>query len=264
MHRPALTRLLVFAGVALHAATASAQEAVPLPEPDPPAPTPTPYGPSPRPPEPALVADKDAIFKDGAIPNDQVSVLLHASVGADWLRQVPRLSLDAVSPERTIAPQTLPSAGPLAMWRAQAGLDVVVSRRWIVPLFAMAVGAAIGPSDRVVTAADGSFIQMRPWTTGMMTFLGPGAGVRFTNRRWTLSGDVRGVISYVWMRADVVSGGTINGDTISAWVPALRADLQACRRVGPLDHACVYVEARAYETTFFNGGSLGLRWEFGG
>jgi hypothetical protein len=41
-------------------------------------------------------------------------------------------------------------------------------------------------------------------------------------------------------------------------------EVEACRRVGPLDNACLYVETRAWETTSFNGGSAGLRWEFGG
>jgi hypothetical protein len=205
----------------------------------------------------------DGIFAPGSVPNREVDVFVSASLGVDWLRQVPRLSLDEGSSWRGVGGTKLPSAGSLAMWRAQVGLDLALWRRWTVPLVGVAGGAALGPSDRAVTSADGSFVQMRPWTTGIVTLLGPGLGLRFTHKRWTVAGNARVALSYLWMGTNVATGSSVSDVSSSAWVPSVRVDLEACRRIGPLDRACLYVETRAYDATAMNGGSAGVRWEFG-
>jgi hypothetical protein len=177
---------------------------------------------------------------------------------------MPRLTLEQLESDRTIGEQKITSAGSLMMWRAQVGLDLVFSRRWVFALGGFGVGSAVGASNRIVTAADGSPLEMRPWSTGIVTVSGPGVGVRLTKRRWTFAANSRVAVSYMWMGANVVTGRTINEVNLSGWIPSLRVDAELCRRVGPLDHACLYIETRAYDTSAFNGGSAGLRWDFGG
>jgi hypothetical protein len=222
-------------------------EVLPPPTQTPPAP------PVPAPPLPAE-PERDAIFKAGATPMRPVDTRVFASFGADWLRELPRFSHEG---------RELPSSGPLGMWRLQAGIDLVLSRRYVVALGAIGVGGTLGPTDRIMTSTEGSPVALRPWTTGMITLSGPGLGLRITERRWTFAGTARGVLSYLWMDAEIVRG-RIQETTVDRWVPGLRLDFEACRRISPQDNACLFVEARTYDTTLFNGGSVGLRWEFGG
>ncbi len=216
---------------------------------------PTVYFPPPNP---------DLIFNASPVQNKHVQVFTHFGVGVDWIRQMPRLNLEEVDSERFVSEQKITSAGSLMAWRAQLGIDLMFSRRWILGIGGIAVGSAIGPSDRVVTAADGSPVEMHPWTTGIVTLVGPGVGIHLHKRRWTVAASSRVALTHMWMHSTVVTGRTTNDAAVLGWIPSLRLDLAICRRVGPQDNACVYVETRAYDTTSFNGGSAGLRWEFGG
>jgi hypothetical protein len=43
----------------------------------------------------------------------------------------------------------------------------------------------------------------------------------------------------------------------------VRTDVEACRRIDPIERACVFLSPALYEFSAFKGGSAGLRWEFG-
>jgi hypothetical protein len=229
-----------------------------------PAPTMTPPPMATISPFPAPPPDGDIIFNAQPMANRRVVGLWYASLGLEYLRQMPGLSLDSIESERTLPEQRLGSSGPLTTWRAKIGVDLLFSRRWIMNLGGFGVGSAIGPLNRVLLSADGSPVEMRPWSTGVVTISGPGVGFQLTKRRWTFGGNTHVALDYFWMGASVATGRTITDVTVAGWLGSLRLGLQACRRVGPLDNACLFFESRVYDTTSFNGGSVGLRWEFGG
>ena len=171
------------------------------------------------------------------------------------------------SPLRTLPPGTLPSTGSQQFAALTWDTGAAVNGRWMVPVFGIQFGWAVGSSPEVVTALDGSIVHMRPWSSDMFTFLLPGLGVRGKARRWMFEASARPVVSFVWMNAMVASGASgtdlSDGHALFSATFGLRAELEACRRTDPVQRACLIVSPALYEFGPLNGGSIGLRWEVG-
>jgi hypothetical protein len=52
-------------------------------------------------------------------------------------------------------------------------------------------------------------------------------------------------------------------DSVFAVTLGVRADAEVCRRLDPIERACLFVSPALYEFSALNGGSIGLRWEVG-
>jgi hypothetical protein len=212
-----------------------------------------------------------ALSGSGAARADDLQLRLQTSLDVRdvWVRQMPQIQLNSPvdTSLRTLPPGTLPSTGSQQFLAFTWDTAATANDRWLIPLFGLQFGWAIGSSPAVVTSLDGSIVQMRPWSSDLFTVLLPGFGVRIKERRWMIEAAVRGVVSVAWMNITVASGASsqdlTDGQPLFAVGLGLRADLEACRRIDPVQRACVFVSPALYEFSPFNGGSIGLRWEVG-
>jgi hypothetical protein len=186
-----------------------------------------------------------------------------------WLREMPPIDLRSPfdASQRTLPAGTLPSTGSQQFMALTWDTGATVNDRWMLPIFGLQFGWAVGTSPDVVTSLDGTIVHMRPWTSDMLTVLLPGLGVRTKARRWMFEAAVRPVLSFVWMSATAATGTSTSdlgdGHALFAMGGGLRAELEACRRIDPVQRACLLVSPALYEFSSFNGGSIGLRWEVG-
>jgi len=186
-----------------------------------------------------------------------------------WMRALPPIDLHSPYDglPRTVPAGTLPSAGAHQFMAITWDTSLTIDDRWLIPILGIQYGWSVGESPDVVTSLDGTIVHMQTWTTNVLTALLPGAGVRGKVRRWMFSADVRPVASFVWMSAMAAQGTNSSdlGDGHSLFAVGLgvRAELEACRRVDPVQRACLVVSPALYEFSAMNGGSIGLRWEVG-
>jgi hypothetical protein len=186
-----------------------------------------------------------------------------------WVRSMPAMSLRSPleTPLRTLPSGTLPSTGSQQFLSFTWDSGLAVNDRWLLPLIGLQFGWAMGSSSEVVTSLDGSIVHMRSWSAELGSILMPGVGVRAKRRRWMFQADVRPVLSFTWMGADVANGASTEdlsgGKAFYALGFGARAELEACRRLDPVQRACLIVSPALYEFSAFNGGSIGLRWEVG-
>jgi hypothetical protein len=186
-----------------------------------------------------------------------------------WMRAMPALVLRSPyeAPNRTLPAGTLPSTGSQQFMALTWDTGATVNDRWMVPVFGLQFGWAVGTSPEVVTSLDGSIVHMRPWSSDLVTLLLPGFGVRTKARRWMFEASVRPVATFTWMSATVANGaGTsdlADGHSLFSETLGVRAELEACRRIDPVQRACLIVSPSLYEFSPLNGGSIGLRWEVG-
>jgi hypothetical protein len=186
-----------------------------------------------------------------------------------WVREMP--PIDLRSPydmsSRTLPAGTLPSTGSQQFMALTWDTGATVNDRWMLPIFGLQFGWAVGTSPDVVTSLDGTVVHMHPWTSDMVTALLPGIGVRTKARRWMFEVAARPVLTFVWMKATAASGTSTSelgdGNALFAMGGGVRAELEACRRIDPVQRACLLVSPSLYEFSSLNGGSIGLRWEVG-
>jgi len=212
----------------------------------------------------ALLGEKTA----SAYGRNEFNVLV--DVRDYYLHAMPQLDVGPLATPLRNVQGTLPSTGQQQFLGLTVDTLYIKNARWEFPLFGITAATALGSSPRVVTSLDGSIVEMRPWTAGAATFLLPGVGVRANVRRWKLSMSVRAIASVVWLNAVVANGNVgintgdkTDGSTISAATFGARASFELCRRTDPVTRACLFVEPHLYEFGFMNGGSAGLRMEFG-
>lgn len=186
-----------------------------------------------------------------------------------WFRRMPQLSLHSTftTSTRTLSGGSLPSTGAQQFAALNWDCGAAWNGRYVVPAFGFQFGWAAGQSSEVVTALDGSIVHMHPWSAELVTLLLPGFGVRQKARRWMFEAVARPVVSIAFMNAMVASGADQSNlssdDTLFAATLGLRADLEVCRRIDPVERACLVVSPALYEFSSLNGGSIGLRWEVG-
>lgn len=184
-----------------------------------------------------------------------------------YLRAMPKFDLGDPTKitGRSVGTGTLPSTGEQHFLAMGFDTAFVFNQRLQVPLFGLYGAGAIGQSPRVITSVDGTFVTLKPWTSGAITMLFPGIGLRAKARRWSFNATMRPVATFLWMSVAYSSGGALDDGQPAVWAGTFgaRGHIEACRRLDPESRACLFVEPHVYEFGFMNGGSAGLRWEFG-
>ena len=184
-----------------------------------------------------------------------------------WLRSMPTFSMGQTTPigVRTVGDGVLPSTGDQHFLGFGVDTKYIYNQRYEFPIFGLVGGGAIGQSPRVVTSLDGTMVDMKPWTAGAFTFLLPGVGLRFKERRWMFSANVRMAATFVWEQVSFASGRSMDDSPPTLWASTFgaRAHLEVCRRLDASERLCLFIEPHLYEFNAMNGGSAGLRWEIG-
>jgi hypothetical protein len=69
----------------------------------------------------------------------------------------------------------------------------------------------------------------------------------------------------LWMSGAIAAGKDVVGFDSTPMTTGLgvRGELEACRRMDPLNRFCFIVSPHLLEFGVMNGGSIGLRWEIG-
>ncbi len=180
-----------------------------------------------------------------------------------YVRQTPRLTLsDTETAGRTVAGQ-FPSMGPLALAGAAVDTGWIADDRWIIPALGVGLSGAIGSWSRVLASVDGSIAELRPWTTYVVDALLPGIGVRFKERRWMFAALVRTGVSIAGTDGGIASGTEWTDIHAAGMSLLVRAQLEGCRRLDPLERICLVVAPSVYQFGFANAVTAGLRWEIG-
>ena len=91
----------------------------------------------------------------------------------------------------------------------------------------------------------------------------PGLGVRVKSRRWLFEASIEPGLSIFFTNGQIVLGSSTRDWSFGRSTFTLRGDLAACRRLDPMERACVFFAPALYEFGAINGGSVGLRWELG-
>ncbi|MDB4998606.1 MAG: hypothetical protein JWM74_6038 [Myxococcaceae bacterium] len=180
------------------------------------------------------------------------------------LRTTPRFTYHAVENDlRAIGGGKVPSTGAASFLGAALDLGLAVDDRWMLPLLGIGGGVSLGSHARVLTSIDGSMVELRPWTMLEGEVLLPGFGVRFKERRWLFAAALRTGYSFMSMKGTVTNlVGTSDLD-LGASSFALRLPVEACRRIDPMERACLVVTPHLYEFGWATGASVAVRWEWG-
>ncbi|MBV9946510.1 MAG: hypothetical protein JOZ69_06660 [Myxococcales bacterium] len=183
----------------------------------------------------------------------------------EWLPQSPRFSMDEQhTPLRTVAGGDAGTIGETSWLGGYADLGFAISDRWQIPVVGVGVYVPLGSYATTRTVRDGSFLELQPWTAFLVDVPLPGIGMRVKQRRWMFTGSIRTAVVIASVEARVASGADWTSvGRVSATLFALRAEITACRRLDPESRACLWLSPNLYEVGLANGGSLGLRWEWG-
>lgn len=180
------------------------------------------------------------------------------------LLALPRLSFDDGARAATrVASGTYPASGGVTFAGAGFSLGATFSDHWLVPFFGADFSAAIGPSDRVLTSLDGSLADLRPWTARKLDVWLFGVGYRMKKRRWMFQAVFEPGVSAIWVNGAIATGRDAVDVRTSAVSFAARVDFEVCRRFDPTNRGCLFFAPSVYEFGLLNGGSVGVRWEFG-
>ena len=195
-----------------------------------------------------------------AEPRAQASFSLYGS----WLPRLPAVRTStAFTWLRSVAPTELSPVGASLFGGGAFDVKCALDDRWFIPLLGVGVGAQMAPMGSVFGGADGSVVELQPWTAIQVLILGPGWGVRKKERRWMWSAVVRTGASFVSMKALIGTGADALFVNASRWEPLLRGEAEFCRRFDPTSRLCVFVAPHLYESGWANGGSAGVSWELG-
>lgn len=210
------------------------------------------------------VAAGVAILVSPRAARADVDFQIAGTAGAAWMRSLPALSSPStMTAAREVPEARIPVGGSLT-W-AGAGFDVgaTVDDRIVVPGIGIAGYGAVGSYDTVVTSADGSIARVHPWTAYRLDVLLPGIGYRWKHRRFMFQTSVRTGVSAIYMGGSIAGGASDVATSLSAYSGVLEVQLEACRRLDPVTRVCLQVAPRIYDFGFMNGGTLGLRVEWG-
>ena len=194
---------------------------------------------------------------------DGVDFAFQASADA---AMVPANNLQVVS-TTLVGPRSI--VGPLRLnsttFYAGAGVGIgLTTKHLVIPLVSFDVYFATGGYAEQRTSIDGSIAHLRPWTGGLYDLGLGGLGVRVNERRWTFAATGRLGIDFETQKADAAYGSlTYELDPRQAF-PYLRVDLEACRRLDPLERLCLVASPNvfAFDQTL-HGGMLFFRYEYG-
>jgi hypothetical protein len=212
----------------------------------------------------ALAPERDAYARDVGLEWNT-----SADVRFDYLRRMPAMDMGTPTdlPLRTLQAGSVPSTGSQAFAVVTWDTGVVINGRWMLPIIGLQFGWAVGASSDVRSSLDGTMLQLRPSSADFVTLELPGIGMRFKARRWMLAAVVRPSATLMWMGATAADGNAsydLGGSpNLTASTFGVRADIEGCRRLDPVERACVFLAPAIYEFAPLNGGSIGIRMEFG-
>jgi hypothetical protein len=193
-----------------------------------------------------------------------VDFQLAGSAGAAWMRSIPALSSPStMTAAREVPAARIPVGGSLTWAGAGFDLGATVDDRIVVPGIGIAGYGAVGSYDTVVTSADGSIARVHPWSAYRLDVLLPGIGYRWKHRRFMFETSIRTGISALYMGGSIAGGTSDVATSLSAYSGVLEVQLEACRRLDPVTRICLQAAPRIYDFGFMNGGTLGLRVEWG-
>ncbi len=205
----------------------------------------------------ALVASRTA--------NAQLRVDLGASTGGVWMPSAPPVSV-APGPESAIRfPEGTTSRLGIPLGFVGAGVyaSLKLSRLVYMPTLGVSYFGAVGPSPRVTTSVDGTFVELRPFRSSIVDVSILGIGLQAPLRRWLVSADVTAGFALFFVPGNVAAGNIVEETTASNLSPTVRVNLVGCRRFDPWTRLCAVLTPNVYSFGFFNGGMLSLRWEIG-
>jgi hypothetical protein len=212
----------------------------------------------------ALVGVVAAIVTHAEPARADVDFQLAGTTGAAWMRALPTLRSPALSTAaRDVPDARIPVGGSLTWMGAGLEIGMTIDAHVVVPGIGVAAYAAVGTYDTVMTSADGSIATVRPWSAYRMDMLLPGIGYRTKQRRWMFQADVRTGLSIMSMGGTITGGSSETATSLTAISAVLVAEVEACRRLDPVTRVCLQVAPRIYDFGFMNGGTLGLRVEWG-
>jgi len=195
---------------------------------------------------------------------DGFTLQTRMDASVQWQRDLPSTSLPrAIDEGRRVNSGALPSTGPSTLLAYGAGLDFVLRDRYIIPLMAFETAWSLGRRPTVYGAVDGSIVEMHPWKAWQMSVFLGGFGARWKQRRWAFSAVGQAGVSLTFLDVDVASGVEREKRLTLGVHFAARGTGEVCRRLDPVERVCVVGAVNIFQESFFNGGALGLRWEFG-
>ncbi len=192
-----------------------------------------------------------------------VGLQLTLGPGVSWMRSSPALTSGAVTGLREIGETKVPTRGSLTTVGAYLDTELTWKGPTTMPLFGLGYYGALGSYDSVTTSVDGSVAHLQPWTTYRWDVLLPGIGARFKARRWMFELGARTGISILGMHGYVAEGADTQRIDPSGASFLLLGQASICRRLDPWQRICIEAQPRLYDFGFLNGGTAGIRWEWG-
>jgi hypothetical protein len=134
----------------------------------------------------------------------------------------------------------------------------------VIPVLSLGTSTSAGLYDEQRSSIDGSIAHIRPWTGNLYDFGFGGIGYRTNYRRWTFAATGRFGVTYETMGADAAYGSSTYDLGPAQWFAYVRLDVEACRRLDPLERICLVASPNvfAFDQTF-HGGMLSFRYELG-
>ena len=205
-----------------------------------------------------------AILASAPAARADVDFAVGGTVGAAWMRSLPALtSASTMTAAREVSGTRIPIGGALTWAGAGFELGASVDDRIVVPGIGIAAYGAVGSYDTIITSADGSIARVHPWTAYRLDILLPGIGYRWKHRRFMIQTSLRTGVSAMFMDGSIAGGASDAATSLSGFSAVLEVQLEACRRLDPVTRVCLQVAPRIYDFGFMNGGTLGLRVEWG-
>ena len=193
-----------------------------------------------------------------------VELAVGAGVGVNFFRSLPTLTSErAETSARTLEPQEVPLGGSVTAFGGSFDIGVVFDDRWMIHGFGVGLWGAVGSYPAIVTGVDGSIARARPWTMFDVDLTLPGVGYRVKRRRWMFGAGIRTGVSIMHVGASIAAGGGAQETSLTGVSAMLQAELEACRRLDPVTRVCLHVAPRIFDFGILNGGTLGLRMEWG-
>ena len=200
-----------------------------------------------------------------ASPANGIGVELRVGTGFAVTRAIPELELsnETALPSREAVSGTLPTAGGFRAFGGFADATLVLRPRMSLPMFGLGAYLPVGDHAPVRSAVDGSIATVQPWRLFAVDVLGPGIGVRTTERRYFFEATARIALLYMGGKAQLAAGREVVDAEVYGVAVGLRAEISACRRLDPENRVCLTFAPRLYEATALSGGNLSLTWVWG-
>lgn len=195
---------------------------------------------------------------------DDIDFQAAVSAGALWVRSMPELQNERIdTAARTVQRRDVPIGGSVTALGGSFELSLVVEDRWVIYGFGAGTYVATGSYAPVITGVDGSIARIRPWTMVDIDLTTPGLAYRMKRRRWMFAAGLRTGVTLMHVDATVAGGSSSEDMPLNGVSFMLQAELEACRRLDPATRVCLAISPRVYDFGILNGGTLGLRMEWG-